>query len=134
MINNRTNRNPVLTLALEILPGIRKQYAFDEEEYRADCERDYREGHIPHYCRHGVNMWVDYDCACGRCESGYDPNAMQTALELAHDAIDECEKMSTAFGPAIQYMYGNGKSTEGRQLVQMCCEPMVTLRKRYSRK
>ncbi len=49
------------------------------EDYREACEEDAREGHRPHYCVHGVNMWVDYDCACYRCEDGetvYDLEAM----------------------------------------------------------
>lgn len=51
-------------LAVALLGRSRRQYA----EYLAECEEDRRNGYRPHYCRHGVSMWVDYDCACGMCE------------------------------------------------------------------
>jgi len=42
-----------------------QQQAYVEES------KEYAErGHRNHYCFHGVNMWVDYDCACGACENG----------------------------------------------------------------
>ena len=40
-----------------------KDYLDEVAEYR---ESGYRHN----YCFHGVNMWVDYDCACGACENG----------------------------------------------------------------
>lgn len=52
------------------------------EDYREACEEDARNGHRPHYCVHGVNMWVDYDCACYQCEDGetvYELEAMTFA-------------------------------------------------------
>jgi hypothetical protein len=54
----------ILEIAKVILDRYRAQYA----EYEAECEEYYREGFRPQYCSHGVNMWVDYDCACGMCE------------------------------------------------------------------
>jgi len=41
-----------------------------DREYREDCEQAYRDGYRPHYCRHGMNLWVDYDPICGPCEDG----------------------------------------------------------------
>jgi len=38
-------------------------------EYLAECEEDRKNGFRPSHCRHGVSMWVDYDCACGMCET-----------------------------------------------------------------
>lgn len=38
--------------------------------YEEDCADDRARGYRPHYCIHGTNMWVDYDCACGACEEG----------------------------------------------------------------
>lgn len=54
----------VLETAKIILDRYRASWA----EYSEECEQAYREGFRPHYCFHGVNMWVDYDCACGMCE------------------------------------------------------------------
>lgn len=42
-----------------------KQVAYLEE-----CEEYRKNGHRNRYCFHGVNQWVDYDCACGYCEEG----------------------------------------------------------------
>jgi len=37
-------------------------------EYARECQ-DYRDqGHRPHYCIHGTDLWVDYDNICGGCE------------------------------------------------------------------
>jgi len=38
------------------------------EEYAKQCEEYAKQGLRPQYCIHGVNQWVDYDCACWRCE------------------------------------------------------------------
>jgi hypothetical protein len=40
------------------------------EAYERDCADDRANGNRPHYCIHGTNMWVDWDCACGACEEG----------------------------------------------------------------
>lgn len=51
----------------------RKNYQWSRDmlaSYREDCEADRKNGHRPHYCVHGVNMWVDFDCACYQCEDG----------------------------------------------------------------
>ena len=41
-----------------------------QADYEEDCERDRKEGHRPHYCEHGMNLWTDYDPICGYCEEG----------------------------------------------------------------
>lgn len=41
-----------------------------QNDYLAECLEYAESGHRHHYCFHGVNMWVDYDCACGACEDG----------------------------------------------------------------
>lgn len=41
-----------------------------QNDYLAECREYAESGHRHHYCFHGVNMWVDYDCACGLCEGG----------------------------------------------------------------
>lgn len=41
-----------------------------QKDYLEECA-EYRErGHRNQFCFHGMNMWVDYDCACGLCEDG----------------------------------------------------------------
>lgn len=58
----------VQRIALAIIATSRRDFALWEEA----CEADRRNGHRPHYCRHGRNMWVDHDIACGECEDlGY---------------------------------------------------------------
>jgi hypothetical protein len=54
----------VMKLALIILNRHRQTF-IDYEESAAEYAK---QGYRPHYCVHGVNMWVDYDCACGMCE------------------------------------------------------------------
>lgn len=41
-----------------------------QNDYLAECYEYAESGHRHNYCFHGVNMWVDYDCACGLCEDG----------------------------------------------------------------
>ena len=41
-----------------------------QEDYIEECHEYAKSGHRHNYCFHGVNMWVDYDCACGLCEDG----------------------------------------------------------------
>lgn len=41
-----------------------------QKEYLEECAEYRARGHRHNYCFHGVNQWVDYDCACGACEDG----------------------------------------------------------------
>lgn len=41
-----------------------------QAEYHEECKEYAERGWRHHYCFHGANMWVDYDCACGACEDG----------------------------------------------------------------
>lgn len=50
-----------------------------------------RQGYRPHYCKHGVNMWVDYDCACWQCEESL--TVHEEALIWAHQAWSEYQDM-----------------------------------------
>jgi len=52
------------------------------EEYRKECAEWSAKGFRPHYCIHGVNMWVDYDCACAECELD-DRSDIQIARDMA---------------------------------------------------
>lgn len=64
-------------LALHLVEQSRRRYAIYEEDvrlwYRHGDGRPYDKGGKGHsypYCIHGVSLWTDYDCACGRCEDG----------------------------------------------------------------
>ena len=54
----------------------------NKEGYLAACKEWADEGFAPHYCIHGVNLWVDFDCACFRCEMD-DRSDLQEAKDLA---------------------------------------------------
>lgn len=41
-----------------------------QAEYLEEVKEYGEKGWRHHYCFHGANMWVDYDCACGACEDG----------------------------------------------------------------
>ena len=51
-------------------------------EWRDACEMDRRDGHTPHYCRHGMSRWTDYDNICGGCESGMTEREERYAVGL----------------------------------------------------
>ena len=51
------------------------------EDYARECAEYAKQGLRPQYCRHGVNQWVDYDCACFKCELDEElPDAVQAHL------------------------------------------------------
>ena len=58
-------------------------------EYLEECQEYAKSGHRHNYCFHGVNMWVDYDCACGACESG-EINEYSSEEESREYAEAEC--------------------------------------------
>lgn len=68
----------------------RLQDFFAQQEAYHEEAREYAgQGFRSHYCFHGVNMWVDYDCACGACEDGH-PNE-HTSPEEARKFFQEWE-------------------------------------------
>lgn len=122
----------VVSLAFDILPGVRKQLAADEEDYQEQCEYDRSQGHAPHHCRHGVNLWFDYDIPCGACEGGYDLTPAEYALSLARIAIRESEEASKSLQDAIQFLFKNQHAAKAIELLEMIWEPIASLRKYYS--
>lgn len=78
----------VLRLAQKLDASYAARYA----EYEDECRADYAEGHRPHYCEHGLNLWVDHDPICGYCEDGEsasDPfTRRRMALAEAHVRVD----------------------------------------------
>lgn len=81
----------------------RKYLVERREAYELECEEYAREGYRPQYCIHGVNMWVDYDCACWRCEEGveYLPDAVR-AHEMARN---EAQRLGYELRPYTQWEY-----------------------------
>lgn len=75
-------------VALAALRKIRSR----DEEWQDEERRAAREGLRPHYCRHGVNMWVEWDCACWKCEQSLTPH--EEALEWAHQIVAEVKDRS----------------------------------------
>ena len=54
----------VARVALPILRELRQRDA-DWEEAAAEWAR---QGYRPHYCKHGTNLWVEWDAMCPGCE------------------------------------------------------------------
>lgn len=72
-------RKAVASLALPVLKRLKAERA----EYEEECKRAARQGFAPHYCPHGMNLWVDYDPICGPCEEGL--TVYEQALAVARD-------------------------------------------------
>ena len=71
-------------------------------EYLAECEEDRRNGYRPHYCRHGADLWVDYDVICGPCEDGWsywdedrEREAAKADAEFRVEQMDELHTLGT---------------------------------------
>lgn len=77
------SKSDLMREALSALKEIRERDA----EWESDAVGWAREGYRPRYCRHGANMWVDYDCACWQCEQALTPH--EEALWWAHSRITE---------------------------------------------
>lgn len=72
------------TLAQTLYPyyvKARKRIADRDEAYELEARAAWKEGLRPHYCKHGTNLWVDYDPICGGCESEYTP--LEEAVGIA---------------------------------------------------
>lgn len=77
-------------LAAIILNSYREMF----ERYEEACEEYHRQGLRPHYCIHGTNLWVDWDCACGACENSEDSywdyqTYLRRSLDEAKAAFEE---------------------------------------------
>lgn len=72
----------VNTLALSILD--------QQQDYLDECKEYSKSGHRHNYCFHGVNMWVDYDCACGACEDGQinEYSSYEEVWEYAKEVVE----------------------------------------------
>jgi hypothetical protein len=79
----------ILELAMILLNAYRKDFV----DYEEACEEWHRKGYRPHYCIHGTNLWVEWDCACGACENGEDTywdyaTYLRRSLDEAKAAFD----------------------------------------------
>lgn len=65
--------------------------------YLAEADRDLAEGHRPHYCEHGMNLWVDWDPICGACEDGVTAadgvHRRTVALREAHRRVEQFNRI-----------------------------------------
>lgn len=83
-----------LELALILLNDYRKAFVRYEEK----VEEWHKQGYRPHYCIHGTNLWVDWDCACGACEMDDRPNYwsyqeyLRISLDEAKEAMEEMQR------------------------------------------
>ena len=58
--------------------------AENRAEYAKACKEWAEQGLRPAYCIHGTYLWVDYDCACYRCEGDYRSD-LEQAVDLARN-------------------------------------------------
>ena len=79
------------TMMLKYAAKKHRELLARQEEYQRECEYWYSQGYRPHYCIHGVNMWVDWDCVCGYCEESLQP--LEEALILARGWYHTYQKM-----------------------------------------
>lgn len=126
-MNVQTAKTPkhVLETAKIILDKYRANYA----EYLEDCESDRANGHRPHYCIHGVNMWVDYDCACGLCEEY--GNSWDYTL-YASWALSEARKAWAEFDERMSLLIGLMKRNapvHTAELTAWVSEPLAPYKK-----
>lgn len=82
-------------LAEKIRQQVRERLEQRDREYREEC-REYKEqGFAPHYCKHGTNLWVDYDPICPGCEDGMslDEEAEMIAGNVMHDYQERTDQV-----------------------------------------
>lgn len=109
----------ILRLAARRLAMLTRQRA----EYDEECERWHKQGYRPHYCIHGTNLWVDYDCACGWCEMGV--TDQELALGWARENVAAFE----ARLKAVRDLCGTGLPREmAEPLWGWACESVDLLR------
>lgn len=112
----------VLKLALIILNRHRQTFI----DYEEEAAQYAKEGFRPHYCVHGVNMWVDYDCACYACEeygSYYDYETYaRFSLDEAKAAYDkQMERIDM-----LVKLHGMGAPIQIAELGKWATEPVQT--------
>lgn len=79
------------------------------EEYQKMVNDCARQGYRPQYCIHGVNQWVDYDCACSSCELD-DRSELEEARDLARQWLrkEKVRETITIINMEIELAQGRG--------------------------
>lgn len=90
-------------LAMQEVKRLRKLVA----DYEEECRQAWKDGYNPHYCIHGTNLWVDWDCACWKCEAGgLDPRIptemYRIALDNAKEAWTEALRRNALILPLLR--------------------------------
>lgn len=116
----RTQRVLVLKIAVAILRHMESERRKYEEHVRYHA----RNGHIPHYCIHGANLWVDHDIPCGACEAGYDDR--EIALMEAGEAFRDWMRRMDAYR-AFRDTAGNLPSELDTAMWEWINEPIGVL-------
>jgi len=102
-----------------VLKHVRYHWEQERQHYinwEAEAEEYRAEGKRPHYCPHGMNLWVDYDVICGACEEGglyWNPvAAMRYALDCAlydmsvvHERREILQKLYTLKAPVSTELF-----------------------------
>jgi hypothetical protein len=86
--------------ALPILKSLRER----DREYQEACEADWRRGFRPHYCPHGMNLWVDWDPICGPCEESL--TLLEEAVAIARGQIWQEREQAKAEAAARRHPWG----------------------------
>lgn len=77
--------NPIVKRAREIL----QQLGAADREYAEYCADMHRQGYGPQWCRHGSNLWSDYDVFCSGCEDSR--TNREKALDQARYESDKAQ-------------------------------------------
>jgi hypothetical protein len=86
------NRDSRCNLKLRVALAIAKEHRLMREQYAVSLEEWHKDGHRPHYCIHGVNLWTDNDIPCGPCEEGYGYWSW-SYLSMMRECLDRAESM-----------------------------------------
>lgn len=88
--------------------------ALDERQARYDeeCRQWHEQGYRPHYCIHGANMWVEWDCICPWCEESIPDEVL-----AIHRALDALTERQERMDHVIQFLGFIDKSAESDTLI-----------------
>lgn len=95
-------------------------------DYVAECKADWQmTGYRAHYCRHGVNQWVDYDIPCGMCETYGNYWDYLTELTAARDTVYRAKQLVIKRADALSAVAALGGSIS--ELIPWAGEPLRQL-------
>lgn len=105
----------IIKRALQYVTALKRR----DTEYVEECAAYRRDGFRPHYCKHGTNMWTDYDNICGACEDG--ATNYQLALMRARSDVATFRQRMAWLDTAPTGMPREQLST----LIDWACSPMT---------